>query len=89
MKVVIHWKRSLGNVRFPSGRNKKGRLYKWNRFPSVSQGEDGTFSSLRISLFLVVITMMQCCYFTFAGLLVFHDAVILTTLLVAHSSSVK
>lgn len=72
-----------------SGRSKMGRLYKWNRFPSVSQGEDGPFSSLRISLFLVVITMIQCYYFTFTGLLVFHDAVIFTTLLEANSSSVK
>jgi len=58
MTTVSHQDRSLGNVRFPLGRNKKGWLHKWNGFPSVSEGEDGTFSSLRIPLFLLVIIMI-------------------------------
>ena len=83
------WNRSLGNVQFPLGRYKKRWLHKRNGFPSVSEGEDGTFSSLRIPLFFLVIMILRRYYFTFVGYLFFHDTVILTVLLGVHSSSVR
>ena len=83
------WNRSLGNVQFPLGRYKKRWLHKRNGFPSVSEGEDGTFSSLRIPLFFLVIMVLRRYYFTFVGYLFFHDTVILTVLLGVHSSSVR
>ena len=83
------WNRSLGNVQLPLGRYKKRWLHKRNGFPSVAEGEDGTFSSLRIPLFFLVIMVLRRYYFTFVGYLFFHDTVILTVLLGVHSSSVR
>lgn len=55
MKLVAYRKRSLENiVGFPPGRNKRGWLFKWDGFSSISEGADGMFSSLRISSLLLV-----------------------------------